>query len=410
MQEPDRAGHRGGLARGSHCTVDMANNDTSDPFQQLAELGRAFRHVQAEHEREAPQGARRRRQRAEMERLTRDFERVLAHWVHDDALRDAWRSYFRSGTDEPEQPRLAAPPLFRGRAQAGAVIELRGAPDGGYDLVVDGAVAEHHETPWHLEPERIEPIQIGEWTCTELFEAPDEAVGALRAFLARPGAEPPWEWARPLYEDGLIDRDFAVTPRGARRVAERRGAEPEPARRNNFCVLLVDAARARVLTLASRTPRSEPTTASLEDVADIANPLLRARDAERFSDTRPGTRREGPHGPRHGVSDRREGHRRDSERHFAEQVVRDAAQIWQRFPSCTIVVVANPKMLGLVRPAIARALRGPSPYDVVELSRDLTKHPAAAVHDALAEAELLPPRGRRPPVPAMRTPNPWQGG
>jgi hypothetical protein len=68
--------------------------------------------------------------------------------------------------------------------------------------------------------------------------------------------------------------------------------------------------------------------------------------------------------------------------------------VWKSHPACHVVVVAGPKMLGNLRPAIARRRNG-SPVEVHELDRELTQLAPAALHDALAGAELLPPRGRR---------------
>src|SRR5690606_15730835 len=170
---------------------------------------------------------------------------------------------------------------------------------------------------------------------------------------------------------------------------------------------LVNAARARILTLASTTPLGRPTLATLDEAADTVNPASRARDGERLSDTRPGLRREGPHGPRHGVSDRRDAHRDETERRFVESVADEAAEVWSRFHACTIVLVAAPQALGLLRPAVARHLRGQTPYEVVELPRELTKLAAPALHDALAGAGVLPPPGRLPPIKPLPAPNPW---
>ena len=378
------------------------------PVERLAELGREYHRVRDDHDRESPRGATRRRLRQDMQRITERFERLLTHWVSDQKLRDEWQAYLYHGADQPQEPRMSVPPLFRGQSEAGALVEILAAPDGGYDIFVDGSRALHHEIPWHLEPEHIDPVQIREWTCHETFAAPDEAVAALETFLAQPGTDPPWAWAPALFEDGLIDLDFCLTPRGARRLGAQAPEIREGGKRANFCVVLASRARARVLTLASSTSEGQPTLAALQEAADTSNPQERARDSEQFSDTRPGLRREGGHAPRHAVSDRRQSHRRDDVLQFFQVVVDEAAQIWRAFDTCKIVIVASPPMLGLLRGVMAHRMNGPSPYDLVEFPRDLTHLGAPAVHDALARAGLLPPRGRRPPLKPMRTPNPWQ--
>lgn len=176
----------------------------------------------------------------------------------------------------------------------------------------------------------------------------------------------------------------------------------------NVCVLLVDAARARVMLLREREVAGSKLT-ELYEVADVANPRWRATDAERFADNRPGLRRESPGGPQHALGDRRDWWRRDMMRSFAQQVVEEAANIWNELPSGRVVVVADAQMLGVLRPIIARQNTGPSRREVVEVQRQLTQLSVPAVHDALAKADVLPPRGRLPPPRPMRTPNPWHG-
>lgn len=370
-----------------------------DPKLQLTQLGDEYRHVRDAHEQENAGGATRRRLEQDMHRIVERFERLLERWVHEDELRAAWRSYLYDGADLPDGPELAPPPLFRGRTDAGALIEIYVADDGGYDLLFDGAHVKHHEIPWHLDPELIDPVQIGEWSCHEIFAAPDRAIAALEEFFAS-DVPPPWSWVETLYEDGLIDADFGLTPRGARRLS-RGKPRTSAGEGRNYCVIVADGGRARILTLTQTLPPRPGRLDRLQLVADVSNQENRARDSEQFANTRPGLRREGPHGPRHAVSDRRESHRREAVRQFAKLVVDEAARAWDQFETCRIVVVAPPQMLGLLRPVIAQELSGPSPHDVVELARDLTQLGVPAVHDALARAELVPERGRLPPmVPA----------
>jgi protein required for attachment to host cells len=322
------------------------------------------------------------------------FERLLSQWVNDEELRERWRCHLHEGAPAPGEPLFTPPPLFKGLTPSNAAIELRRASDGGYDIILDGAHAGHETVPWHLDPDTAEPVLIGDHSCREVFDAPAQAIDELEAFLPTSGATPPWRWARELMEDGLIDADFALTPRGRRCLARGRRPAAAQSRRSNFCVILADAARARILTMESSRGALEPTLDALVEVADLTRPERRARDSEVFTDTRPGLRREGAHGPRHGVSDRRDQHRHETDRRFAEQVADEAARIWSGYHACRVLVVASPAMLGLLRPAIARRTRGASPHDIHELDRDLTRLATPAVHDALAAATLLPPRAR----------------
>jgi protein required for attachment to host cells len=366
-----------------------------EPIDLLHKLGDQYRHVEQEHQRQPPRSATRHRIAAELQSIQDHFERLLVEWVADDGLRTRWREFLYGREPAPDSPRLPPPPLFKGRTDAGATIDIRPVPDG-YDVIVDGARLDHSSAPWHLDPDMRGPVQIGGHACEEIFDAPEPAVRELTEFLAG-RAGPPWRWARELLEDGLIDAALALTPRG-KRCLERARPVSEPAPRvRNHCVLVADAARARVWVLDADGGGNAPSIFELVEVAEITNPILRARDVEVVSDSGTG-RRGGAKTPIHAPPDHRDHRRRDLERHFAAQVAEEAAAVWRRYPSCELIVAASPVMLGLLRPALARQIRVTDQVHVRELPRDLTKLTGPALHDLLAEDELLPPRGRRPPV------------
>jgi protein required for attachment to host cells len=376
----------------------MATYDIVRPSELLTQLRREYHRVQQGHMREAPEGATRRRIEAEMERIARRFERLLAHWVseEDEELRVAWREHLHEGGPPPERPVVDTPRLFKGETEAGSRLEILPALDGGYDLFVDGTRVEHSAVAWHLDPETREPFFIGRFECREVFDAPAEAQRALIEFVAAGETAPPWRWLRELFGDGLIDSEFALTPRGRRLVMPAAAAAgPQQA---SYCVVAADAGRARILTLETATTAGDSTPVSLVEVSDLTNPTRRTRDSDLFSDTRPGLRHEGATGPTHGVDDRRDNQRAESDRRFAEMVAEQAEAAWRSYPGCHIVVTAAPRMLGNLRPAIARRVTGAAPFDVEELDKDLSRLSPPALHDALAAAGLLPARGRVPPV------------
>ena len=172
----------------------------------------------------------------------------------------------------------------------------------------------------------------------------------------------------------------------------------------NYCVLVADAARARVLVLDVDDTSVGPAISELVEVAKVANPALRARDTEALSDSG-GGRRGGAKTPLRFTPDHRDHRRRDVERHFAALVAEEAAAAWRRYPSCELIVVASPVMLGLLRQEIARQVRAKDQLAIHELDHDLTRLTAPMLHDLLADQGLLPGRGRRPPlVPAPGLP------
>lgn len=360
---------------------------THDPIDRLRALARELHHVEQEHAREAAGGTTRRRLHAKMEQIAARFARLLEAWVPDEAQRAAWMRHLRGDDPAPAQPTLARPPLFRGVTEAGAVIEVRPRGDTFHDILVDGAVVRHEEVPWYLDPDLVEPIQIGEHACREVFGAPDAAVAALVEFLASPGREPPRAWARALYEDGLVGPHFELTPRGRRRLSRAVGAGT-----SQIGVVVADTARARLFVLETTHGDSAPTSAGLVEVAHLTAPTSRTRDRDAYSDTRPGLHWAAPGGHGQAFSDRREGHRRSDARHFAQSVIVEAQRAWRQFRVARVVVIASPVMLGILRPLLDRA--GGPPRD--ELARDLTHLAPPVLHDALAAAALVPARRPRP--------------
>jgi hypothetical protein len=185
--------------------------------EMLTDLGHQYRHFQQEHEREGARSATRHTLSTKMRQLEERFARLLDHWVGHEKLRLAWIQYFHQGGVPPSEPKVAKPPVFRGVTESGSRIEVQ-ARNGGYDLIVDGSIDTRQEARWQIDPRAIEPIQIGRYACRETDEAPPESLRALAEFLATPGAEPPWQWLRALYEDGLVDGNFGLTARGQRRL------------------------------------------------------------------------------------------------------------------------------------------------------------------------------------------------
>ncbi len=293
----------------------------------------------------------------------------------------------------------ALPPEIVALTDAGSRIEVRAHKDGGYDVIVDGAVVIHEAVPWHLDPDMIEPLRIGEYSCREIFEAPSDALDALEAFVTSHDVEPPRQWADALYRDGLVDADFSLTPRGLR--ALRSTAHARPPRQEEpggltFGVLVADASRARVFILAAPNGRRAPTLEPLTEVAQSTRPEARARASDLLSDSRPGLRREGNHGPRHAVSDRRENRRHTEDKRFASQVSDETTRLWRTHGVTRAILVASYSVLSTLRPQLTQLKDGPARWTLEELGRDLTRLSGPALHDALFAAGLLPERGRRP--------------
>jgi len=382
----------------------------------MESLGHEYRKIRESHKRSSPDATHRRHSEREMEQVAGRFEQLLDRWVDDDTERNDWLAFFYHFADSPSEQALT-PPLFRGVTEAGASVEIHATDSGGYDVLVDRVHAERYDMPFQPTAERFEPVIVGNRLCRETFSAPQEAQDSLTTFLLRPNAQPPWRWARPLFEDGLIDVHFGLTPRGARWAAQRSSAgetttttTTSEARVANFCVLLANSNRARVFTLQTRTLEHDGTSERLTEVADAVGAFGRARDHQLFSESRPGLRRGGPRGPRHAVSDARERNRRKTTSQYVEHVAKVATQVASGFNACRLIVVASHPTLAVLRPVIAKRLKGRGHVTVREYAGDILWQEPTAIHEALAQVGLLPKLRRHPPLRPMRTPNPWQGG
>ncbi len=185
---------------------------------ELVDLVDEYHHVQAEHRLAGIEGTARRHLRSRLEELEERFERLLQHVVPEAQQRDEWRGRFHHGWPSPPPTPWPSQLLFRGRAETGSVVEIRRASEDEADVVVDGALLER------LTGDVAGDVYVlDDRVFEETFDVSAEALLALRDWTADPGGPPPWQHARELLEDGLVDRYFGLTPRG-RRALERAAA------------------------------------------------------------------------------------------------------------------------------------------------------------------------------------------
>jgi len=124
---------------------------------------------------------------------------------------------------EPSGPPAIRPVVFKGRSDAGSLLEARGDASGQLVVEVDGQLVERLEGPAiRIEDGRPAVFTLDGAEFREEFDAGTGALRALRRFRASDG-ELPWEHVSALLSDGLIDVDFALTVRGQRALAKQRG-------------------------------------------------------------------------------------------------------------------------------------------------------------------------------------------
>lgn len=193
---------------------------SSHPIERLIELARQYRHVRGESDRSGA-GSLRREHHAQLDDLRRQYETLLERWIPEPDAREQWRGFLEQGDTPPEDGLTRAPPVFVGRSDSGARLEVRDGGNGEYDLLVDGRRVDRMGRRLNLDHGPSTPVRILDQDWRETIEAPAPAVQAAREHLETGQGQPPWDRARELFADGLIDINFGLTPRGRRLLRPR---------------------------------------------------------------------------------------------------------------------------------------------------------------------------------------------
>jgi hypothetical protein len=208
----------------AHAKLRLMSVLTRPCREQLEALVRHYHHVESEHERAHPQGSVRRHLELRLDHDRKRFDHLLAEYVPDEDTRGAWRDFLHHRGGEPSGPPAIRPVVFKGRSEAGSVLEARRDPSGELLVEVDGQLVERLEGPTiPIRQGRRAVFGLDGTEFREEFDAEPGALRALRRFRAS-GGDPPWEHASALLADGLVDVDFALTARGRRALKQGPGA------------------------------------------------------------------------------------------------------------------------------------------------------------------------------------------
>lgn len=154
--------------------------------------------------------------------------------------------------------------------------------------------------------------------------------------------------------------------------------------KDSHVVVVADGSRARFFMLVSGE--------SLQEHEDLVNPAHRAHDRDKYSSTRPGANPAPGGGPGHGFDDHRAQHEQEDERHFAREIASRAVALARRHDARRLVIVAEKRMLGLLRHAIE--IPAHSGIEVRDVASDLTRLTPEQILDHLAKHGALPHRHR----------------
>jgi protein required for attachment to host cells len=154
------------------------------------------------------------------------------------------------------------------------------------------------------------------------------------------------------------------------------------------CVIVADARRARFYGLeAAEAPRRG---ARLVERTVLTNPDLRRRGRSVSGRVRTETNTDREAGPMHPMVAQRERHRLELERRFGQEIARRAGEIARGWKDGTLVVVAEPRLLGFLREPLRRALH--PGIELKALAKDYTQLGPTELLDRLALDSLIPQR------------------
>ena len=160
-----------------------------------------------------------------------------------------------------------------------------------------------------------------------------------------------------------------------------------------YCVVVVDGARARFFTLQPAELPELESSPRLVELEDLVNPEAEVPDRELWTEAKTGRNRAPNGGPAHGYDDHRERHEDELERRFANSVGEHCEALARREKADVIVLAAQKRMLGFLRQTVVPRLKG---MEVKEYTKDLSKLGPQEIHDHLAREALVPER--KPPA------------
>jgi len=159
---------------------------------------------------------------------------------------------------------------------------------------------------------------------------------------------------------------------------------------NRTCIVVADIRLARVYcTEAVDSPRVKM---KLVEQASLSNPgaNLKALGRSTSGRTRTETNTNREAGPMHPIGAQRERHRLELDRRFCQEIARETAAVTKEWNGGAVVLVAEPRQLGLMREPLRHVLH--QGIELKELAKDLTNLTPAELCKRLTLGSLLPAR------------------
>ncbi len=159
-----------------------------------------------------------------------------------------------------------------------------------------------------------------------------------------------------------------------------------------YCVAVVSEAEAKFFYLKPVEFPELESGPRLEQAGQLSNPEKRLPDREIYTDSKTGRGRAPGKGPAHGYDDHRSKKEEESDRKFGREVLEKAKDLALKAKCRILILVAQPKMLGLLRQDME--ILEKDRLKIKECTKDLIKLSPTEIHEHLAKEGLLPPRKR----------------
>ncbi|MBD0335660.1 MAG: host attachment protein [Cyanobacteria bacterium Co-bin13] len=160
---------------------------------------------------------------------------------------------------------------------------------------------------------------------------------------------------------------------------------------HRFIVAVIDGTKARLLTLEPVAAPEHESGPNLVEQCELFSATKEMSGQDLWTTTKTGRNR-GRGSQGHNYDDHRTNHLVEFERRFAQTIVEQINTLNQSLPAKTLVLAAEPQILGLMRDCLNGSAKQ-FPH-IHELSKDLCHLKPKELHEYLTQKGLLPAHQR----------------
>ncbi len=154
-----------------------------------------------------------------------------------------------------------------------------------------------------------------------------------------------------------------------------------------FAVAVINGTQARFFTLDSTAISKYESSPNLIEQEGLSDSTQELHGQELWANTKTGRYR-GSNGQAHSYDDHRQNHKIEFEKRFANKISDAMLTIIQTNDARKLILVAEPKILGIMRSAMTN--NSFKNLHIQEVAKDLCHFKVNQIHDYLAKKELLP--------------------